>query len=172
MLPPSTARLWEHNLAPTSGKVPDPTQLPLRSALSQMPLTSPMSHTHLPNPLLRATLCGMDIVVARASKTPRLLPAVHANILGRLWFVWFWLGKCVWGQIYGRKLSSKPRTPKAWWKQCRTRRQCVGKMLARRRTAHCLPPVRRQDMWVHSWSVIGVNKIADVGIDFGLNHGL
>lgn len=26
-------------------------------------------------------------------------------------------------------------------------------------------------MWVQFWAVIGVNKITDINIDFGLNHG-
>ena len=48
-----------------------------------------MSHPHLPNPLLRATLCGVDIVIAWTLKTPRLLPAVYAIIIGTLWLYGF-----------------------------------------------------------------------------------
>ncbi len=84
---PTTVRVWELNLAQTSGKVPNPTGLHL--AHSQMPLTSPMSHPCLPKLLLRAIHCDVDIIVAQGSKTRHLLPTVYANILGRLLFVWF-----------------------------------------------------------------------------------
>ena len=48
-----------------------------------------ISHSHLPKLLLLATFCSIDIVVIWTSKTQRQLPEVYANILERLWFVYF-----------------------------------------------------------------------------------
>ena len=44
-------------------------------------------------------------------------------------------------------------------------------MLAGCWTAHCLLLGRRKDMWVYFLSMIGINKIASLGIDFEFNHG-
>ena len=131
-----------------------------------------MSYRHLPILLLGATLYSVNIIVVQALKTPHLLHAIYATIFGRLWFIWFWLGKIVWCQIWSRKLSSKPKAPKIWWKQYRKKRQYNGKTLTGCYIADYLPPVKKQDMLMHFWSMIDVNKIADVSIDFGLNQGL
>lgn len=45
-------------------------------------------------------------------------------------------------------------------------------MQAEHQAAHYFLLVKKQNMWVHSWFVIDINKIADISIDFRLNHGL
>lgn len=46
-----------------------------------------MSHPHLLNPLLRATLYSVNIIITWISKILCLLPTVYANILGGLWYM-------------------------------------------------------------------------------------
>ena len=165
-----TIRVWESNLAFTSNKISNPTWQ--YWAYSQMLLSSPMLYSYLSKPLLRAIYYGVEIVVTWESKTWHLLLVIYANILGRLLFIWFWLAKGVWGQIYGWKPLSKLRTRKVWWEQCGTQKQYSNKKVVRNPTARQLWWVRRQGVYVYFCFMISFNRIADLGIDFELNYGL
>lgn len=123
-------------------------------------------------PLLRDTYCGVDIILVQSQNTGYRLLAIYANILGSCSFYGYNRQR-IFEARYMIKNSSKSRKQRKHNENnVEYKEIIVKKKLVESWTAHWIPKVIRQSMYMYFCYLISFNKIIDFGIDFRQNHGL